>query len=76
MPQLVGHSEPAAPDESQWHLFNDFLVKPVSSGEALGFNTAWKTPSVVVFQLKSENNKLDTSWKDHIDTSVLFVDPK
>ncbi len=59
---------------ARWHLFNDFLVKPVSDREALGFNTAWKTPSVVMFQLKNANNKLDNSWKDNMDTSVLYMD--
>lgn len=28
--------------DSQWHLFNDFLVKPVSEEEALSFAGSWK----------------------------------
>ncbi|CAK7564319.1 MAG: poly(A)-specific ribonuclease [Sporothrix epigloea] len=70
----VGHSEPTPPAQPQWHLFNDFLVRQTSPGEALSFNTNWKTPSVVIFQLKSNNNKVDMEWKKHIDTSILYLD--
>lgn len=70
----TAHAEPTAPDKPKWHLFNDFLVRPTSAGEALSFNTNWKTPSVVLFQLKSENNKIDTTWKSRIDTSILYMD--
>jgi len=27
---------------SSWHLFNDFLVRPVSQDEALSFPGKWK----------------------------------
>ncbi|KAF3761547.1 PAB-dependent poly(A)-specific ribonuclease subunit pan2 [Cryphonectria parasitica EP155] len=67
---------PEAPGESRWHLFNDFSVKPVSVAEALTFNTRWKMPSVLVYQLKTANNKLDTDWVKNIDTSVLHIDFK
>ncbi|KAK7414478.1 poly(A)-specific ribonuclease [Neonectria punicea] len=70
----VGHAEPEAPDESQWHLFNDFLVRSVSTEEALTFNTSWKVPSVVAYQAKEANNKLDTDWKKNLDTSILYHD--
>ncbi|EPE04927.1 pab-dependent poly -specific ribonuclease subunit pan2 [Ophiostoma piceae UAMH 11346] len=70
----VGYSEPTATEQPEWHLFNDFLVRQTSPGEALSFNTHWKTPSVVLFQLKSYNNKIDTEWKSRIDTSVLYMD--
>ncbi|KAI5464781.1 ubiquitin carboxyl-terminal hydrolase-domain-containing protein [Mariannaea sp. PMI_226] len=70
----VAHAEPEAPGESQWHLFNDFLVRSVSTEEALTFNTSWKIPSVVAFQMKEANNNLDTDWKKNIDTSILYQD--
>ncbi|KAF4345953.1 pab-dependent poly(A)-specific ribonuclease subunit PAN2 [Fusarium beomiforme] len=70
----VAHSEPEAPGESRWHLFNDFLVRSVSTEEALTFNTSWKVPSVVAYQIKGENNKIDTEWKKNIDTSILYQD--
>lgn len=73
---LVAHAEPEAPNESQWHLFNDFLVRSVGSEEALTFNTAWKLPSVVAYQVKEANNKIDTEWKNHLDTSLLYDDLK
>jgi PAB-dependent poly(A)-specific ribonuclease subunit 2 len=69
----VAHTEPKPPPESQWYLFNDFSVRPVSTAEALTFNTAWKIPSVIVYQLKSANNRIDNDWKNNMDTSVLFV---
>lgn len=72
----VAHAEPEAPDRSQWHLFNDFSVKPVSAAEALAFNTRWKMPSMLVYQLKTANNQLDTDWVKNIDTSVLHIDFK
>ncbi|KAF7542629.1 hypothetical protein G7Z17_g11415 [Cylindrodendrum hubeiense] len=70
----VGHTEREAPAESQWHLFNDFLVRSVSTEEALTFNTSWKVPSVVAYQVKDSNNKLDTDWKKKLDTSILYQD--
>ncbi|RDA83187.1 hypothetical protein CP532_6442 [Ophiocordyceps camponoti-leonardi (nom. inval.)] len=70
----VAHAEPEAPEQSQWHLFNDFLVRSISTEEALTFDQSWKTPSVVAFQIKQANNKLDTEWKNHIDTSILYHD--
>ncbi|KAL4724069.1 poly(A)-specific ribonuclease [Fusarium chlamydosporum] len=70
----VAHAEPDAPAESRWHLFNDFLVRSVSTEEALTFNTSWKVPSVVAYQVKDENNKIDTDWKKNIDTSILYQD--
>lgn len=29
-------------DPSGWHVFNDFLVRPISEEEALGFPGTWK----------------------------------
>lgn len=71
---LVGHAEAEAPAQSQWHLFNDFLVRPVSRDEALSFNTTWKSPSVLAYQVKAANNKIDSEWKKNIDTSILYQD--
>lgn len=74
--RVVAHAEPTAPGQSQWHLFNDFLVRSVSSEEALSFTHSWKVPSVVTFQVKNANNKIDNSWKNNIDTSLLYQDLK
>lgn len=73
---IVAHSRPEAPGESQWHLFNDFLVRPIQAEEALTFNTSWKVPSVIAYQVKVANNRIDNSWKQKLDTSLLFVDHK
>jgi PAB-dependent poly(A)-specific ribonuclease subunit 2 len=58
--------------EDRWHLFNDFLVRPIPKEEALRFEPSWKLPSVLTFQLKSARNKIDDSWKENLDTSILY----
>ncbi|KAI8935577.1 poly(A)-specific ribonuclease [Plenodomus lindquistii] len=58
--------------EDRWHLFNDFLVRPIPREEALRFEPSWKLPSVLNFQLKSARNKIDDSWKQSLDTSILY----
>ncbi|KAI9743044.1 MAG: poly(A)-specific ribonuclease [Claussenomyces sp. TS43310] len=70
----VAHSMPEAPVESAWHLFNDFLVRPIKKEEALTFNTSWKSPSIIAFQRKDANNNLDDSWKQNLDQSLLYMD--
>lgn len=72
----VAHSRPTAPSESQWHLFNDFLVRPIKAEEALTFNMSWKVPSVIAYQVKAFNNKIDDKWKQNLDTSLLYIDHK
>ena len=57
-------------------MFNDFLVRSVSTEEALTFNASWKVPSVVAFQVKKANNKIDMEWRKNIDTSLLYQDWK
>ncbi|CAJ2505173.1 Uu.00g125670.m01.CDS01 [Anthostomella pinea] len=70
----VAHSAPVAPGQSQWYMFNDFHVQPISSQEALTFNTTWKTPSVLTYQVKTANNQLDSSWKKNLDDRLLYLD--
>jgi PAB-dependent poly(A)-specific ribonuclease subunit 2 len=55
-----------------WHLFNDFLVTPVDPREAVHFNKNWKRPSVIAYQIKSAHGKLDESWKQNLDTTLLY----
>lgn len=62
--------EPHADDK--WHLFNDFLVRPIPKEEALRFEPSWKLPSVLNYQLKAARNKIDDSWKQSLDTSILY----
>ncbi|RKF57266.1 PAN2-PAN3 deadenylation complex catalytic subunit PAN2 [Erysiphe neolycopersici] len=69
----VAHSQQEAQLSSQWHLFNDFLVRPISPEEALSFDN-WKLPSVIAYQIKLANNRIDNSWKQNLDTSILFMD--
>ncbi|KAH0559633.1 hypothetical protein GP486_003846 [Trichoglossum hirsutum] len=60
--------------DSQWHLFNDFLVRKVTKEEALEFSPSWKAPSVLAYQIKSASNAVDDSWKEHLDTSLLYLE--
>jgi PAB-dependent poly(A)-specific ribonuclease subunit 2 len=76
-PHLVAtiNTAPSSRDEDpedRWHLFNDFLVRPIPKEEALRFNTTWKLPSILTYQLKSARNQIDDSWKDNLDTSILY----
>lgn len=72
----VSPSQPKAPEgvPGQWHLFNDFLVQPISKDEALSF-ASWKIPYVLSFQRKEANHKVDFSWKKNLDTSILYRGP-
>lgn len=64
-------SRDASPEDS-WHLFNDFLVRPISKEEALRFEPGWKLPSVLTFQLKAARHSIDDSWKEILDTQPLY----
>lgn len=55
-------------------MFNDFLVRPVSKEDALDFTPKWKMPSVLCYQAKSVSNVVDNSWREHLDTSLLYLD--
>ncbi|KAF2091807.1 hypothetical protein K490DRAFT_70560 [Saccharata proteae CBS 121410] len=67
---------PSSPDENQtqssWYLFNDFLVRPVAKEEALRFDPSWKLPSVLTYQSVKASHHIDDSWKDRLDTSLLY----
>lgn len=71
---VVAHSDPKGYAD-QWHVFNDFYVKPVSAEEALTFNPTWKMPSVIAYQVKSANNCIDTEWKKDLDAGLLYSYP-
>lgn len=53
-------------------MFNDFLVTQCGTEEALRFDPSWKVPSVIAYQLKTASHVIDTSWKNHLDTSILY----
>ncbi|PUU76126.1 ubiquitin carboxyl-terminal hydrolase-domain-containing protein [Tuber borchii] len=61
-------------EESNWHIFNDFLVTPVRKEDALDFAPKWKMPSVICFQARDPRNTVDNSWRNHLDTSLLYAD--
>lgn len=66
----LSSSNPEA--ESQWHLFNDFLVRQMTPEEAVRFDPTWKLPSVLAYQIKTIGNKVDDGWKDNLDTTILY----
>jgi PAB-dependent poly(A)-specific ribonuclease subunit 2 len=53
-------------------LFNDFLVTQCSTTEALRFDPNWKIPSIICYQLKAVSHIIDNSWKNTLDTSLLY----
>lgn len=63
-----------------WHMFNDFLVKPVSVEEVLDFSLAWKTPVLFTYQQVSVFNTFSKQqfdfdkWRHSLDTSILYRD--
>jgi hypothetical protein len=44
--RTVDADELADRTSSSWHVFNDFLVRPISEDEALGFPGSWKVNTV------------------------------
>ena len=68
----VGISASEPQSASNWHLFNDFLVKKIPKDEALRFSASWKVPSILAYQAKKGRNAVDNSWKDHLDTTLLY----
>jgi PAB-dependent poly(A)-specific ribonuclease subunit 2 len=76
-PHLVAmvNTSPAARDislEDKWYLFNDFLVRPLQKAEALRFEPTSKLPAVLTFQKKAARHMIDDSWKENLDTQLLF----
>lgn len=55
-----------------WHIFNDFLVRQTPATDALHFDSRWKLPSVVAYQIKNTSQRIDNTWSQHIDTQVLY----
>ncbi|KAF2453731.1 PAB-dependent poly(A)-specific ribonuclease subunit PAN2 [Lineolata rhizophorae] len=68
----VAPSSPNPETQSEWYLFNDFLVRQTSPEEALRFDATWKLPSILTYQMKSARHNIDNSWKQHLDTSLLY----
>ncbi|KAI9715714.1 MAG: poly(A)-specific ribonuclease [Chrysothrix sp. TS-e1954] len=58
--------------ENRWHLFNDFLVRQIPVDEALRFDPLWKVPSILTYQIKSARHAIDDTWKQTLDTSLLY----
>ncbi|KAF2669854.1 hypothetical protein BT63DRAFT_423829 [Microthyrium microscopicum] len=79
-PHLVSviNASPSSIDtesENDWYLFNDFLVQPTTIDDALRFDPTWKLPSVMTYQLKSAGHLIDNSWKETMDTTLLYSAP-
>ncbi|KAI5310651.1 poly(A)-specific ribonuclease [Ascosphaera atra] len=70
----VSISSRQADARNRWHLFNDFLVTEVQKNEALSFQQGWKTPCTLTYQIKRARHAIDDSWKEKLDTSLLFFE--
>ena len=68
----VNVAERAPSEESDWYLFNDFLVRPQSAADALRFAPSWKLPSALAYQCMTGRHAVDDTWRDALDTSILF----
>jgi PAB-dependent poly(A)-specific ribonuclease subunit 2 len=60
------------PSDNEWTLFNDFTVHKVDKQEALRFNSSWKMPSVFSFQASTLRHNIDDTWKENLNTSLLY----
>jgi PAB-dependent poly(A)-specific ribonuclease subunit 2 len=63
---------PSSSEAPNWHLFNDFLVRKVPKNEALTFPSSWKLPTVISYQVASAKKAVDDTWKNNLDTSILY----
>ncbi|KAI9848000.1 MAG: poly(A)-specific ribonuclease [Thelocarpon superellum] len=70
----VHHSGPESERSSDWHLFNDFLVRKIPEEEALRFHGSWKLPSILAYQVKKGSHAVDNSWKENLDPTILYHD--
>lgn len=68
----VSLSDREQQQKTRWHLFNDFLVTEVDRDEALRFTQPWKQPCVLAFQVRDARHSVDDSWKNSLDTTLLF----
>ncbi|KAK4983206.1 poly(A)-specific ribonuclease [Elasticomyces elasticus] len=68
----VAPSSINAQDKDLWHLFNDFLVRPTTTNEALRFDVGWKLPSLLTYQVLSGSHRIDDTWKENLDPSLLY----
>ncbi|KAK3699816.1 poly(A)-specific ribonuclease [Vermiconidia calcicola] len=68
----ISGSKFVKPKREDWHLFNDFMVRPITTHEALHFDPRWKLPSIITYQAKEVSHHLDDTWKASIDTSILY----
>ena len=72
---ITGTDDAPSPPMSNWHLFNDFLVKPITSIEALTFHpTTWKSPCILAFQTVTAHGVIDSSWRTNLESSLLYSD--
>lgn len=72
---MVTFVRPTAAEESNWLLFNDFLVKEVTSEEALSYPGPWKVPSVLSYErVKDLGMQTHDMFAPKLDKSILFQD--
>lgn len=59
-------------EDSNWLLFNDFLVRQVTAEEALSYPGPWKVPAVLSYEkLKDFTSRTSTKEASPLDLSVI-----
>lgn len=47
-------------------------MRKIPDEEALRFDPGWKLPSVLTYQIKNARHRIDDTWKDNLDTTLLY----
>ncbi|XP_073238938.1 PAN2-PAN3 deadenylation complex catalytic subunit PAN2-like [Porites lutea] len=68
------HSRKEGVTCSQWYLFNDFAITPISPNDAVHYSLDWKIPCAVVFTRRDINSRHETTINQRIDDGVLYQD--
>ncbi|KAJ7336670.1 poly(A)-specific ribonuclease [Desmophyllum pertusum] len=68
------HSRKEGVTCSQWYLFNDFAITPISPNDAVHYSLDWKLPCAVLFTRRDINSRHETTINQRIDDSVLYQD--
>ncbi|RKP14656.1 ubiquitin carboxyl-terminal hydrolase-domain-containing protein [Piptocephalis cylindrospora] len=77
IPHLVSHihtSDPTARPEAtdNWHLFNDFLVRPIPQEEVTSIDASWRLPALVFYVERARKAQSRRSPPTSPDLSVLY----
>ncbi|ODV97320.1 hypothetical protein PACTADRAFT_66279 [Pachysolen tannophilus NRRL Y-2460] len=74
--KITENDEKDGDTKQGWYLFNDFLVMPIPEEEVFNLNYWWKKPVILLYRSQeSASHAFDfSSWKSHMDDSILYRD--